>query len=161
MTPRTLGVYGPFGSDRSGVARYIEDSLRHLKNHFDVTVVSNATPWIDPHRFDTVLYHLGNNAMHHAAFKAARARPGVALIHEYKHLGYYYQAADLVPGDVQADLLKRLASAAGIQASTFGDFLSQCDPSRTPDPYTLDVGVERYVVESSRINLVHSCGVAR
>lgn len=160
MTKPSLGIYGPSGSDKSGVARYIADSVPYLESEYRVTVISNATRWSHPDSFDAALNHLGNNRMHHSAFKAAGLKAGISLIHEYLHLDYYYQAVDLVPLPIQADILSRLTAATGIQASTLAGFLDRCEQSGTPDPYAIDVGVEKHVVNNSAVSVVHSVGVA-
>lgn len=161
MTGRpSLGIFGPYGSDKSGVARYIEESVRYLGEHYSVTVTSNSSSWTDPRDYDAVLYHLGNNRMHHTAFKAARLRRGVALVHEYLHLDYYYQASDVVPPVVVADLVDRLTTVTGIQANTLPEFRQRCGELGTADPYAIDVGVEEYVVANSAVTAVHSPDVA-
>jgi glycosyltransferase involved in cell wall biosynthesis len=156
----SVGIYGPYGHDKSGVARYIKDSIRCLEEEYHVTVISNSSGWIDPHSFDATLYHLGNNLMHHTAFKAARLRPGVTLIHEYLHLDYYYQARDLVPPALQADILASLTAATEVQAATLDGFLDCCEQSGTIDPYAIDIGVEKHTVHSCAVIVVHSQGVA-
>lgn len=156
----TLGVYGPCGRDKSGVAHYINDSIKYLEDEYRVTVISNSSGWVDPCSFNATLYHLGNNRMHHSAFKAARLRPGVALIHEYLHLNYYYQARDLVPPSLQVDILASLKAATGVHAATLGEFLDRCAQSGTIDPYAIDIGVEKHIVHTSAVSVVHSQGVA-
>jgi len=154
----SVGIYGPYGRDKSGVARYIKDSIPYLEDEYRVTVISNSSGWADPRSFDAALYHLGNNRMHHTAFRAARIRSGVALIHEYLHLDYYYQARDLVPPALQADILASLTAATGVQAATLDEFLDYCEQSGTIDPYALDIGVEKHAVRSCAVTVVHSRG---
>lgn len=160
MTKPSLGIFGPYGRDKSGVARYIGESIPDLETEYRVTVVSNSNGWADPHSFDATLYHVGNNRMHHSAFNAVRLRPGVALIHEYLHLDYYYQAADLLPPSIHTDILASLTAATGIEADTLTGFLGHCEQAGTPDPYAIDIGVEKHVVGNSAVSVVHSAKVA-
>jgi hypothetical protein len=113
----SLGVYGPYHGDRSGVAKYISASVPYLEQHYAVTVVSNNSDWVDPCTFDATLYHLGNNSMHHCAFEAARMVPSVSLLHEYLFLNYYYQCWGLVDRDQQIEILARLTSSTNIKAT--------------------------------------------
>ena len=156
----SLGIYGPYGPDRSGIARYIEASTCHLQNEYRITVISNATEWLDPYAFDATLYHLGNNRMHHSAFEAARLKPGVALIHEYLHVDYYYQTCDLIDPDLQVEILADLTKATGVPAATLDEFLDRCKRSGAIDPYAIDIGIEKYAVRNSAVSAVHSQGVA-
>lgn len=156
----TLGIYGPYGDDKSGVSRYIRDSIAHLEDHYSISVISNSTTWIDPHTFDAALYHLGNNGMHHSAFEAARRRPGVALLHEYLHLDYYYGANDRLPPDLRSQILADLIEETGIAAATLDQFVKRCQRSGAVDPYTVDIGIEKYAIHASNVTVVHSNDVA-
>jgi glycosyltransferase involved in cell wall biosynthesis len=159
-TRPSLGVYGPDEHDRSGVARYIASSIDGLRDGYRVTLVSNASQWVDPNSFDAVLYHLGNNRMHHSAFRAARRRAGVALIHEYMHLDYYYQACDRIDPDLKAEIVSDLVTATGVPAVSLTEFVARCRRSGVTDPYTVDIQIEKHVVGRSGVTAVHSEAVA-
>ena len=82
----------------------IDLTLKELKHYFHCTHVSNRD-WVDPTRFDYVLYHIGGSSRHDCAFKALRKRPGPAIIHEHNCLSYYYEAWPNVPDYEQNQLL--------------------------------------------------------
>jgi glycosyltransferase involved in cell wall biosynthesis len=77
-----LAVWSPLPPSPSGIADYVAESLPALARHFDVVTVSEeprtAAPEADLH-----LYHLGNSPAHGFVYRAARARPGVVVLHDW------------------------------------------------------------------------------
>ena len=156
----SLGVYGPGATDRSGVATYIAESLDHLQPYFRTHWVANGEVWVSPQEFDYALYHIGNNELHRGALRAASWCPGVSLLHEYLHLDLYFRTWGDI-GDIrQREILAELARKTGISARSADEFVEH-SVARGVDPYAVDIGIERYVLEASKVGLVHSSTVAQ
>ncbi|MEO7194983.1 MAG: hypothetical protein ABIZ05_09190 [Pseudonocardiaceae bacterium] len=151
----TLGVYGPGCPSSSGVARYIQASLPYLREHYDVTHVGEDTAW-DPSSFDVVLYHLGNNVLHHSAFRALRRRPGPVLLHEYNNLNYYYEAWQRLDDDERAAVLAMLGRCLGGAFGHRDDLERHLAGHPHVDRYSLDSGIESLAVSAATRTLVHS-----
>jgi glycosyltransferase involved in cell wall biosynthesis len=159
VMPPSLGVYGPGSRDKSGVATYIAESLEYLQPFFRTHWVANDETWISPDQFDYTLYHIGNNELHRSSLRAAMLRPGVSLLHEYLHLDLYFQVWEDIDEARQREILSGLARKSGLSARSASHFVEQAN-SRGIDPYAIDIGIERYVIEASKVGLVHSSGVA-
>lgn len=152
----TLGIYGPAAPDRSGVVRYIDESLPRLRTRFDCVRVSNHD-YVEPYEFDHVLYHLGNNRHHEAAFRALRERPGTVVLHEFNNLDFYYSTWPWLPPGERAWLLDRLRGATGRDLT--GNPLDLGEPITTFDWYSVDAGCERLAIDQATNVLVHSVAV--
>lgn len=152
---KTLGVYGPKYPDRSGVADYIERSLRYLKNVFECTHVSNHD-WQDPSQFDLVLYHLGNNKMHHCAFEALRSRRGPILLHEYNNLDYYYSCWELITKSEKELILCNLGRIVSRSFNSLKDVFCYFDDFPALDRYSVDAGSEGIAIDAASTIIVHS-----
>jgi glycosyltransferase involved in cell wall biosynthesis len=70
----TTGFYSPLPPARTGVADYAAALLAELRRHGKVEIA--------PARCDIALYHLGNNALHAAAYRRALQQPGVVVLHD-------------------------------------------------------------------------------
>jgi len=77
-----LAVWSPLPPSPSGIADYVAESLPALAHHFDVVTVSEE-PRAAPPPADLDLYHLGNSPAHGFVYRAARARPGVVVLHDW------------------------------------------------------------------------------
>jgi glycosyltransferase involved in cell wall biosynthesis len=77
-----LAVWSPLPPSPSGIADYVAESLPALGRLFDVVTVG-ADPGPTPPEADLHLYHLGNSPAHAFVYRAARARPGVAFLHDW------------------------------------------------------------------------------
>ncbi|HET6899146.1 MAG TPA: glycosyl transferase family 1, partial [Vicinamibacteria bacterium] len=77
-----LAVWSPLPPSPSGIADYVAESLPALAHHFDVVTVSEE-PRSAPPPADLDLYHLGNSPAHGFVYRAARARPGVVVLHDW------------------------------------------------------------------------------
>jgi glycosyltransferase involved in cell wall biosynthesis len=92
-----LAVWSPLPPSASGIADYVAEQLPLLAAAADVQVVVEDAAAVDPAlraRFDVVeparhapadldLYHLGNSPPHAYVYRAALARPGVVVLHEW------------------------------------------------------------------------------
>jgi len=70
----TAGFYSPLPPAPSGVADYAAALLEELRRHGRVKVA--------PRRCDVALCHLGNNALHAAAYRRALESPSVVVLHD-------------------------------------------------------------------------------
>ena len=61
----TVGFYSPLPPARTGVADYAATLLAELRRHACVELA--------PARSDVALYHLGNNALHAAIYRARKS----------------------------------------------------------------------------------------
>ncbi len=92
-----LAVWSPLPPSPSGIADYVAEQLPALARHVDVTCVVEDPAEVDPGVADTCsvvsaasppscdldVYHLGNSPSHAYVYRAACARPGVAVLHEW------------------------------------------------------------------------------
>jgi glycosyltransferase involved in cell wall biosynthesis len=154
----SLCIYGPGPRDRSGVSRYIADSMPLLETKFRCFWSSNSAP-ADPAGFDAVLYHIGNNRLHHLAYRALRVRPGPVILHEHNTLGYYLDVWDRLEADERTDVRVLLGQHTDGAATTFEEAAALADLSDCPLP-AWDIGVERLVLKRTTIGLVHSPSLA-
>ncbi|RMI28450.1 glycosyltransferase family protein [Nocardia stercoris] len=154
---RTLGIYGPQPWEPSGVAKYIAESVPHLLRHFTPVPAGSEA---DPYTFDRVLYHLGNNDMHHSAFRALRRRPGPVVLHEFNVLNYYYQAWDRLDADEHEYVLRALGASLGTTFEDSGALDRFWRARPDTDRYSLNAGIEAQAVQSATCVLVHHPAVA-
>jgi glycosyltransferase involved in cell wall biosynthesis len=93
-------VWSPLPPSTSGIADYVAESLPALARHFDVVTVTDDT---DAPEADLHLYHLGNSPAHAFVYRAARARPGVVVLHDWS-LHHLVLRETVERGDVSAYL---------------------------------------------------------
>jgi glycosyltransferase involved in cell wall biosynthesis len=111
-----LAIWSPLPPTPSGVADYVAEQLPVLAQHFAVQAVVADPASVDRGRFrdfevvgpeaavaDLHLYHLGNSPAHAYVYRAARARPGVAFLHEWS-LHHLVLHETVERGDVSAYL---------------------------------------------------------
>ena len=82
MTEHRLAVWSPLPPSPSGIADYVAESLPALGRFFEVVAVGDD-PGTRPPEADLHLYHIGNSPAHAFVYRAARARPGVVVLHDW------------------------------------------------------------------------------
>lgn len=97
-----LAVWSPLPPSASGIADYVAESLPHLARHAEVSVVAQDPGSTLP-AADLDLYHLGNSPAHAFVYRAARTRPGVAVLHEWS-LHHLVLSETVERGDVSTYL---------------------------------------------------------
>jgi glycosyltransferase involved in cell wall biosynthesis len=115
MTKSRLAVWSPLPPSPSGIADYVAESLPALARHFDVETVSEEPHTTAP-TADLHLYHLGNSPAHAFVYRAARARPGVVVLHDWS-LHHLVLSETVERGDVPA-YLREMRRAYG-ETGTF------------------------------------------
>ncbi|NNH76042.1 glycosyltransferase [Nocardia uniformis] len=155
---QTLGIFGPTSPQPSGIAGYIAESAQHLGGNLNPVCVVEDTR--SPHEFGLVLYHLGNNAFHHGAYRALYERPGPVLLHEYNTLDYYYQAWDRIPTAERSAVLDLLGTHLDAEFASATDLDKWFDAHPAVDRYSLDARIESLVVNTATTVLVHHPSVA-
>jgi glycosyltransferase involved in cell wall biosynthesis len=92
-----VGIWSPLPPSPSGIADYVAESLPALARHVELHAVSESPDGVDADlrtRFrvfapatapeaDLEVYHLGNSPPHAWVYRAACARPGVAVLHDW------------------------------------------------------------------------------
>ena len=116
MTLR-LAIWSPLPPSPSGIADYVAESLPHLARHAEVSVVAQDPGSIPPDA-DLDLYHLGNSPAHAFVYRAARARPGVAVLHEWS-LHHLVLSETVERGDVST-YLREMRRAHGDKGTFVG-----------------------------------------
>jgi len=125
-----LGVWSPLPPSPSGIADYVAESLPALAGHADLHLVADAPESVAPSlrgrwtvfapaqapEADLELYHLGNSPSHAFVYRAARARPGVAVLHDWS-LHHLVLRETVERGDVSA-YLREMRRAHG-ETGTF------------------------------------------
>jgi glycosyltransferase involved in cell wall biosynthesis len=98
-----LAVWSPLPPSSSGIADYVAESLPALAWHFDVVTVAHDPRDGERPVADLDLYHLGNSPAHGFVYRAARARPGVVVLHDWS-LHHLVLRETVERGDVSAYL---------------------------------------------------------
>ena len=108
----SLAWVTPMPPIRSGIATYAATLLPALRQHYDVTVITDApdpnhsdqrsTQWLlsNGQHFDRLCYHVGNSPFHHTIHDCARRWPGLLVLHDL-YLGdlhFSYEAPHGAPG---------------------------------------------------------------
>ncbi len=96
-----LAYFSPLPNERSGIADYSAELLPELARHYEIELVTDATPldegwlqanfpvrsteWFQRHadHYDRVLYHIGNSQFHVHMLPLLRRHPGVVMLHDY------------------------------------------------------------------------------
>ncbi len=91
-----LAYVSPLPPDRTGIADYSAALLPELARHYDVVLIGKAAArqggksyaWFraNAHRFDRVLYQMGNSPFHAEMIALLERIPGVVVLHD-AHLG--------------------------------------------------------------------------
>ncbi|HKK99018.1 MAG TPA: glycosyltransferase family 4 protein, partial [Desulfotignum sp.] len=110
----TLAVVSPLPPERTGIAGYTADLLPALARYYDMDVIVSQAEISDPwtlehcgirtpdwflkngHRYDRILYHMGNSAFHHHMPKLMHKHPGVVCLHDFflGHFARYTESRD-------------------------------------------------------------------
>ena len=77
-----VAYFSPLPPSRSGIADYSEALIASLEPLVDLQVFSTPERLYDPSRFDTALYHVGNNGHHAFVYETALKHPGIVVMHE-------------------------------------------------------------------------------
>jgi glycosyltransferase involved in cell wall biosynthesis len=168
-------VWSPLPPSPSGVADYVSEQLPGLQARAEVTVVVEDPSAVAPvpagvrlarpgeeGAADLDLYHLGNSPAHAYVYRAAQARPGVAVLHEWSlhHLVLH----ETVERGEPAAYLREMRRAHG-EAGTFvgrqvaralgGDLLPALFPlnERVLESSLAVVGLTHYVCARARAAL--------
>lgn len=98
---RTLAFVTPLPPARTGIADYAVQVLPELLRHAHITLIADQSevtlaPALDAlprhdsawlmangHRFDQILYHIGNSPFHGRMFGLLRAHPGMVVLHDF------------------------------------------------------------------------------
>lgn len=132
-----LAVWSPLPPSASGIADYAAEQLPELARHFAVEAVVEDPRAVDPGVAAGVslraaaevvpdgldLYQLGNSAAHAWVYRAALARPGVVLLHDF-NLHHLVLAETVERGDV-AGYLAEMRRAHGEAGSFVGRQVSR------------------------------------
>jgi len=92
-----LAVWSPLPPSPSGIADYVAETLPALARRFDVVAVVEdpgavsaavrdvvaVAGAVAPPEADLHVHHLGNSPAHAFVYRAARARPGVVVLHDW------------------------------------------------------------------------------
>jgi glycosyltransferase involved in cell wall biosynthesis len=171
-----LAVWSPLPPSSSGIADYVAEGLPLLARRFDVVAVVEDPTTVDRARLSGVplrapaaaadadlhVYHLGNSPAHAYVYRAARARPGVVVLHEWS-LHHLVLRETVERGDKSA-YLRDMRRAHG-EAGTFvarqvarglgGDFWPALYPlnERVLESALAVVGLTEYVASRARLRL--------
>lgn len=132
-----LAVWGPLPPSLSGIADYTAEQLPELARHCAVEAIVEDPGGVDPAvaagltlrpaagavPADLHLYQLGNSPAHAWVYRAALARPGVVLLHDFS-LHHLVLAETVERGDV-AGYLHEMRRAHGEAGSFVGRQVSR------------------------------------
>ena len=156
-----VAVWSPLPPSLSGIADYVAEQLPHLARTFDVVSVGDDPGAARPDA-DLDVYHLGNSPAHGYVYRAALARPGVAVLHDWS-LHHLVLAETVERGDVSA-YLREMRRAHG-ETGTFvgrqvaralgGDLFPALFPlnDRILEASLAVVGLTRYVASRAALRL--------
>jgi len=140
---------------KSGIADYSQALVDELSKRAEVTVFDSPNQLFDPARFDTFLYHVGNNPHHDFVYETALRHPGFVVMHEAN--------------------LHHLVAHLTITRDNWDAYLAECDFDGGPAALEfaqsvrrLEVGPDyegvpmtRRLLQASKAAIVHSDYVAR
>jgi glycosyltransferase involved in cell wall biosynthesis len=169
-----LAVWSPLPPSPSGIADYVAEQLPLLQARADVTVVvedpgavgappgtrvarpgEEGTPDLD-------LYHLGNSPAHGYVHRAALARPGVAVLHEWSlHHLVLHETVERGQAGIYLSEMRRAHGEAGrfvgrqVARALGGDLLPALFPlnQRVLEASLAVVGLTAYVCDRARAAL--------
>lgn len=96
-----LAYVSPLPPERTGIADYSAELLPVLAHHYEIEVVTDQAEIVDPwilsnfsirsvtwftehaHKYQRVLYHVGNSSFHAHMFEMLRQVPGVVVLHDF------------------------------------------------------------------------------
>jgi glycosyltransferase involved in cell wall biosynthesis len=127
-----VAVWSPLPPSSSGIADYVAETLPALARRLDVIAVVEDPAAVDPalgHAVavqaaaddpsaDLHVYHLGNSPAHAFVYRAARARPGVIVLHDWS-LHHLVLCETVERGDVSA-YLREMRRAYGENGTFVG-----------------------------------------
>lgn len=137
-----LAYISPLPPERSGIADYSAELLPALSGYYRIEAISDqldvADPWVREHiplhdyewfeqnasRYDRVLYHVGNSAMHARMPTTLERHPGVVVLHEVflSGLTSHLELASKVPGYWTRSLYESHGYQALADRKVLGDF---------------------------------------
>jgi glycosyltransferase involved in cell wall biosynthesis len=114
-----LAYLSPLPPERSGISDYSAELLPELARYYDIEVIVDQAEvddiWIksclpirsvdyfkkNAHRFDRVLYHIGNSPFHQHMFDMLDSFPGVVVMHDFYlgHVRAHLEHTGYRPGD--------------------------------------------------------------
>jgi glycosyltransferase involved in cell wall biosynthesis len=154
-----LAVWSPQPPSSSGIADYVAEQLPGLRQRFDVRLVSDEGQGVEA---DLHLYHLGNSTAHAFVYRAAVARPGVVMMHDFG-LHHLVLGETVERGDKDAYLreMRRSHGEAGtfvgrqVSRALGGDLLPALYPlnDRVLDTCLGVVGLTQYVASRAAARL--------
>ena len=98
---KTLAYVSPLPPERTGIANYSAELLPALREHYDITLVTDqekvdlpssladlpvqTASWLAQHadRFDRVIYQVGNSPFHSHMPELMHRHPGVLVMHDF------------------------------------------------------------------------------
>lgn len=104
-----LAVWSPLPPSHSGIADYASEQLAALSRVFEVVTVGED-PDVRP-EVDLDLYQIGNSPAHGFVYRAALARPGVVLLHDWSV--HHLVLAETVERDDVTTYLREMRRAHG------------------------------------------------
>jgi glycosyltransferase involved in cell wall biosynthesis/SAM-dependent methyltransferase len=135
---------------RSGIADYSEALVAELRKLVSLEIFDNAKKRFDSSRFDSAIYHLGNNPHHDFVYDAALAHPGVVVMHE-ANLHHLIAHVTIRRNDWDAYVAE--AALNGGEAARARAELSR---TLTVGPDYEGCTMTRRVLDSARAVIVHS-----
>jgi glycosyltransferase involved in cell wall biosynthesis len=127
---RRLNLWSPLPPSPSGIADYVAEALPSLARRFELVAIVPDPAAVDPAlaahiplraateapEADLDLYEIGNSPSHAFVYRAALARPGVVVLHEWS-LHHLVLSETVERGDLSA-YLREMRRAHG-EAGTF------------------------------------------
>ncbi|MDX2149155.1 MAG: glycosyltransferase [Bryobacteraceae bacterium] len=77
-----IALFSPLPPARSGIADYTAALLDPLRRLAEVQTFDGEQRGFDSSQYDALVYQLGNNEYHAAAYEAALRHPGIVVLHE-------------------------------------------------------------------------------
>ena len=95
---KSLAYFSPFLPQKSGISKYSHDLLIYLRNHYDITLVSDMDDVLEDLKvisfaefedamnkktFDRIIYNMGNHSILLNIYKCLLKYPGVVILHDF------------------------------------------------------------------------------
>jgi glycosyltransferase involved in cell wall biosynthesis len=167
-----IAYFSPVSPQKSGISTYTEELLPHLKKYAEVHLFldDNVKPTnsfikekiryfpykdfyalLKKEKYDTIIYHVGNNTMHKYIYNTLLKHSGIVVLHDYI-LHPFIQHITALDGDSESYIIE-MSSAYGSEGEKLAkDYVNG---SYYPIDFVKYPLNER-IIESSECVIVHS-----
>src|SRR5439155_23401957 len=120
-----VAFFSPMPPSKSGIADYSSALVEEMSKRAHVEVFDRPGIPFNGSRFDTALYHIGNNPCHDFVYEHALKHPGVVVMHE-ANLHHLIAHVTIRRGDWEA-YIAECGLNGGAAAAAFAERVRRLD----------------------------------